>query len=420
MIIPSIDLQSGHAVQLVGGKQFELDAGDPRPLAERFSRVGMIAVVDLDAALGRGSNAEVIRGLVARFPCRVGGGIRSVDSALAWLDAGAESVVLGTAAKIEILRELPRARVIAALDAVDDEVVVDGWQTRTGRTVLERMAELREYVGGFLVTFVEREGRMQGTRIDAVGAIANAAGSARVTIAGGITTCEEIALLDALGCDAQLGMALYKGRLRLADAFAAPLRSDRGDGLWPTVVVDEHDVALGLAYSSRESLDAAIESGQGVYHSRERGLWTKGQTSGSTQKLLRVSADCDRDTLRFQVHQEGAGFCHRATRTCWGPSQGIPELARRIASRLSDAPTGSYTRRLLDDPKLLRAKIVEEAQELVTADRPSDVVGEAADLVYFTLVKLAASGVDWVEVARELDKRQLRVTRRAGNAKTEL
>ena len=76
MIVPSIDLQDGQAVQLIGGEKKALDAGDPRPIARQFGRVGEIAVVDLDAALGRGSNAAVIEDLIALAPCRVGGGMR--------------------------------------------------------------------------------------------------------------------------------------------------------------------------------------------------------------------------------------------------------------------------------------------------------------------------------------------------------
>lgn len=417
MLIPSIDLMKGNAVQLIGGKQFELDAGDPRPIARNFGMVGTIAVVDLDAALGQGSNSETIRELIRIAPCRVGGGIRSVAAAREWLDAGAESVVLGTAARPEILRELPRDRVVAALDAVNDLVVVDGWRTGTGKTVLERIEELRDFVSGFLVTFVEREGRLGGTRMDAVGAIVAAAGPARVTIAGGITTADEVAALDRMGCDAQLGMALYKNRLSLADAFAAPLRSDREDGLWPTVVVDENEQALGLAYSNRASLQAAIDSRQGVYHSRERGLWVKGKTSGATQELLRVAADCDRDTLRFTVRQKGAGFCHRETRTCWGQSRGLNELFRRLQQRSVDAPAGSYTRRLLDDAPLLNSKLIEEAHELIVANSRDEVIAESADLLYFTLVRLVSAGVNLEHVAAELDRRQLRVSRRAGDAK---
>ena len=322
MIIPSIDLISGQAVQLVGGKDKVLDAGDPRPIAERFALVGELAVVDLDAALQRGSNAAVIEELLRIAPCRVGGGIRDADTALRWLDAGATKVVLGTAAVPEVLTKLPRERVIAALDAVDGEVVVDGWRTRTGRRIAERMQELAGLVGGFLVTFVEREGRMGGTAMHQVADLLAAAGPARLTIAGGITTAADVAALDQLGVDAQVGMALYTGRLALWETVAAGLHSDRPDGLWPTVVTDEHGVALGLCWSDRQSLQAAMESRRGIYHSRSRGLWVKGESSGDTQELLRVDVDCDRDALRFTVRQHGVGFCHLHRHTCWGPANG--------------------------------------------------------------------------------------------------
>ena len=133
MIVPSIDLMGGQTVQLIGGREKALDAGDPRVIAERFAIAGEIAVVDLDAAIGTGSNAELMRELLAIAPCRVGGGIRDVATAIQWLDAGATRVVLGTAARPEVLRELPPARVVAALDAFNGEVVVKGWREGTGR-----------------------------------------------------------------------------------------------------------------------------------------------------------------------------------------------------------------------------------------------------------------------------------------------
>ena len=93
---------------------------------------------------------------------------------------------------------------------------------------------------GFLVTFVELEGRMGGTNLELAKAVVEAAGKdCRVTIAGGVTTPEEIRALDEIGADAQVGMALYTGRLDLGDAIMAPLVTDRPDGLYPTVVVDE-------------------------------------------------------------------------------------------------------------------------------------------------------------------------------------
>jgi phosphoribosyl-ATP pyrophosphohydrolase len=417
MIIPSIDLQGGQAVQLVGGRDKALDGGDPRPLMRKFRLAGDVAVIDLDAALSTGENRALIAELVRMGPCRVGGGIRTVAAARDWLDRGADRVILGTAARPEILRELPRERVIAALDAVDGEVVVEGWRTRTGHSILDRMVELRDLVSGFLVTFVEREGRLGGTAMDRVAALKAACGRADLTIAGGVTTLEEIAELHRSGVDAQVGMALYTGRMDLADAIAAPLVSDRPDGLFPTVVCDGHGRALGLAYSSRESLRVAVDRQQGVYHSRKRGLWVKGETSGATQELLAIDLDCDADALRFTVRQEGDGFCHRGTATCWGPHDGLGALEATLRARVADAPAGSYTRRLLDDAALLGAKLREEAAELAEAPDRAAVIAESADVLYFTLVRLAGAGADLADVAAELEQRARRVTRRPGNAK---
>ena len=421
MIIPSIDLMGGQTVQLVGGKEDtlkrETQYGDPLPLAERFRLAGEIAVIDLDAALGKGSNRDLIRKLLRVADCRVGGGIRDVETAVSWLDAGAAKIILGTAAKPELLKELPPARVIAALDARDGDVVVEGWTKTTGRTIVDRVKELAGLVGGFLVTFVEKEGRMSGTNMERVAEIVAAAGKARVTIAGGVTTLQEIAELDRLGADAQVGMAIYTGRMDFGDAVAAPLTSDRPDGLIPTVVADENGVALGLSYSSKESIREAVNRRMGIYQSRKRGLWVKGESSGATQELLRVTPDCDRDAVRFTVRQHGSGYCHLPQWTCFGETGGLTELERTLAERKRSAPAGSYTRRLLDDSALLKSKLVEEAEELAQAVSTDDVRWEAADLIYFAMVAMSRADVTLADVERELELRSRKLTRRPGNAK---
>ena len=417
MIIPSIDLENGQAVQLIGGKEKALDAGAPLPLAKRFRIAGEVAVIDLDAAIGRGSNSDIIKKLLPVAPCRVGGGIRDVETAIQWLDAGAQKIILGTSAKPEILSKLPAERVIAALDAENGEVVVEGWRKRTGKTILEQIAELKYLVGGFLVTFVEKEGRLGGTAIEKVEQIVQAAAPAKVTIAGGITTAEEIAALDLLGADAQVGMAIYTGKLGLADAIAAPLISDRPDGLWPTVVTDERGYALGLVYSDLESLRTAVLKGQGVYHSRSRGLWVKGETSGATQELLKIDLDCDRDALRFMVRQQPPGFCHLNKWSCFGEDQGLSKLCHRLSERFESAPPGSYTARLLSDPELLESKLAEEAKELAHAKTREEVAHEAADLLYFASAAMVRGNVSLSEVESVLDQRALKITRRPGDAK---
>lgn len=418
MIVPSIDLMGGRAVQLRQGATLEIDAGDPRPLAEKFSVAGEVAVIDLDAALGRGDNSSVIRELLSLAPCRVGGGIRSREAALDWLDAGARRVILGTAADPDVLSGLPPDRVVAALDARDGEVVVEGWRRATGRDVSGRMRELDGLAGGYLVTFVEVEGTLGGIPLDRVPALVAAAGSARVTVAGGVRDASEIAALDRLGADAQVGMAIYSGRMKLADAIAAPMTSDRADGLWATLVEDEAGRALGLAWSSVESLRAAVKERRGIYQSRSRGLWRKGETSGATQELLRVALDCDRDTLRFTVRQGGSGFCHTGAAGCFdsevSPStMGLSDLETRLRARLADPAPGSLTARLARDRGLLNGKLVEEAGELADAESKHEAVSEFADLCYFALTRLVEAGGSLADVRRELARRALRVRRRA-------
>ena len=443
MIIPSIDLMDGRAVQLRRGKEFVLDGGDPFERLEEFSVAGEVAVVDLDAAMGKGSNAPIMRELVRRAPCRVGGGIRDVDAALAWLDAGAERVVIGTAASVDFCSQLPRDRVVAAVDAVRGKVVVEGWQTKTEHGVIDRIKELTPFVGGFLLTQVEYEGGMAGWNEDLVAGAVQAAGSVRITAAGGITTAEDVGRLDQLGADAQVGMALYTNRMSLGEAVGAPLVKAIDGRLWPTVVCDEEGQALGLVWSTRESLEAAVGERRGIYWSRSRdSLWIKGETSGATQELLRVELDCDRDALRFVVRQHGSGFCHTGTPGCWPTPFTLSALSDLIAHRGHEAPEGSGTAKLMGDPALLASKLREETEELIQAletegagsgqvdgddartedsteqareqarEQANEVIHEAADLLYFTLVAAASRGVGVGALRRELAQRSLRVRRR--------
>jgi phosphoribosyl-ATP pyrophosphohydrolase len=415
MIIPSIDIMGGRAVQLRRGKEFVLDGGDPIERLEQFSIAGEVAVVDLDAALGRGSNVELIRDMTRRTPCRVGGGIRDLESARRWLDAGAARVMIGTAATPELCGSLPRERVIAAVDAERGEVVVDGWRTKTGTTVLDRVRQLAPAVGGFLFTQVEKEGGMGGfdrAAIDAVVQAASASG-ARVTAAGGITTAAEISELDRLGADAQVGMALYTGMLALGDAVAAPLDKPLPGEVWPTVVCDEAGHTLGLVWSTRESLARAVAERRGIYWSRSRqSLWVKGATSGNSQELVRVDLDCDRDALRFTVRQAGAGFCHLDRRSCWPAEFDLADLERVLCDRKAQPVPGSGTTLLLADRALLAAKLREEADELTRAESADEAVRETADVLYMTLVALARSGGTLADVRAELARRHGAVTRR--------
>ena len=211
-------------------------------------------------------------------------------------------------------------------------------------------------------------------------------------------------------------MAIYTGRLDLADAFAAPLVSDRPDGLWPTVVCDEHGTRpRPRLLLGRQPADGGRRAARRLLVALALRLWRKGETSGAVQELVRVEADCDRDALRFTVRQTGRFLPSRDPQLLGRRTPVSRDLERRLVELAAHAEPGSYTSRLAGDPGLLAAKLVEEAGELAEAGSDDEVVWEAADVLYFTLVKLAADGTRLEDVAQELDRRALRVRRRDGS-----
>ena len=217
---------------------------------------------------------------------------------------------------------------------------------------------------------------------------------------------------------ASLSLSPSSSLIDITALYTSALISDRPDGLFPTVVTSyASGRSLGLVYSSTESIAETLRSGRGVYQSRKHCLWRKGETSGATQEIKRISYDCDQDALLFEVIQHGSGFCHLPQPTCFGQVDGLAKLESTLQSRMADAPEGSYTQRLFTDEKLLRAKILEEAQELCDAQTEEEVAFEAADLVYFALARCISKGVSLRQVEDALDRKSLKVKRRKGDAK---
>ncbi|GKZ79459.1 trifunctional histidinol dehydrogenase [Aspergillus niger] len=207
------------------------------------------------------------------------------------------------------------------------------------------------------------------------------------------------------------------GKIVAASLIAARAVADQSNGLYATTVTDERGTCLGLVWSNDESIAEALRTGTGVYQSRKRGLWYKGQSSGDVQELIRVGFDCDSDCLVFVVNQIGRGFCHLGTASCFGPYNGLARLQKTLQARKADAPAGSYTARLFNEPKLTQAKIMEEADELCRANTKEEIAFEAADLLYFALTRCVAAGVSLEDVERNLDLKSLKVKRRKGDAK---
>ncbi len=406
MIIPSIDIMNGKAVQLCQGRQKVLEADDPISLAREFCRYGDLAVIDLDAAMGKGENARLIQEICRRFPCRVGGGIRSIQRANEFLSAGAKKIIIGTRAERYFLQNFPRERVIVAVDSKDGKIVKRGWRNKTRKKPSEAIRELENYCSEFLYTNVNKEGMMQGCDLNEAVRLSGIT-SNKLTIAGGITAIEEVKALEAAGMNSQLGMAIYTGKMRLDDAFISVLDFQKNNGIIPTIVQDARGQVLMLAYSSMESLRESLTSGRACYYSRsKKRIWTKGETSGNFQQLLRVRYDCDRDTILFLVNQKNAA-CHTGKYSCFGEKEfSLDELYSVIEQRILSPVPGSYTSRLAKDESFIMEKIREESDEVVCYKDRQNLAWEIADLAYFVMVLMAKKGIPLSEVRDELWRRR--------------
>jgi phosphoribosylformimino-5-aminoimidazole carboxamide ribotide isomerase len=221
MIIPCIDLMGGKVVQLVQGREKALEAEGPFTMLEKFKAFPQIQVIDLDAAKSEGSNDGLVELIAQRAVTRVGGGVRSPGRARKLLEQGAYRVIVGTAAfDRELLAKIADAttpeRLIIALDSKGGKVVVKGWQESTEFKAEDVIRQFEPYCSGFLCTYVDKEGMMEGTDLDWFRRLRESTDH-EITAAGGITTIEEIRELERMGIHAALGMAIYTGRLKLDD-----------------------------------------------------------------------------------------------------------------------------------------------------------------------------------------------------------
>jgi phosphoribosylformimino-5-aminoimidazole carboxamide ribotide isomerase len=226
VIIPCIDLMKGKVVQLVQGRDKVLEAKSPDETLAMFTGFPQIQVIDLDAAMGKGSNDAIVAHLASRATVRVGGGVRTVERAQQLVSEGAFRVIIGTSAfspkgpnhsfLTALSQEIGPERMTIALDSKAGHIVIKGWQESTEWTATDLIPELEPYCSGFLCTYVDKEGMMKGTDLAWFENLRKTT-EHELVAAGGITTREEIEELISMNIRCAIGMAIYTGRFRLED-----------------------------------------------------------------------------------------------------------------------------------------------------------------------------------------------------------
>jgi phosphoribosylformimino-5-aminoimidazole carboxamide ribotide isomerase len=224
MLIPSIDLMDGKIVQLVQGDKKALEFENFGEWIERFAKYPLVQLIDLDAAMGRGSNQTLIGEFCGKLPCQVGGGIRRIDDARRVLNAGARRAIVGSslvkdgAVDIDfacaLSEEFGAEQLVAAIDSRGGRVAIHGWKTTTEITPEQMIRALEPYVSGFLYTHIDTEGLLQGLPMEIVRGLKEIT-PRKLIAAGGIRSQTEIDELDAIGVDAVVGMAIYTGIIKV-------------------------------------------------------------------------------------------------------------------------------------------------------------------------------------------------------------
>jgi phosphoribosylformimino-5-aminoimidazole carboxamide ribotide isomerase len=229
VLIPCIDLQNGRAVQLIHGRKKALEVEDVIGLLHKFRRYAWLHVIDLDAAMGKIPNDDLVQELCEKasaqygMKVRVGGGIRSVRRVRRALGCRPNQIIVGSAAfregglNLRFLRQLSkiarRRRIIIALDTAKGRITIKGWTRPLTVKAQDVMLALEPYCAGFLCTDVDREGTMTGANLEWFTELRRAT-RLPIIAAGGIRTHREVKALEKIGIDAAVGMALYRNRLR--------------------------------------------------------------------------------------------------------------------------------------------------------------------------------------------------------------
>ena len=412
--IPTLDISNEKAVLVKNGKVYKI-LGDAMEKAKFLSIHKHFQIVDIDRAIGTGNNTELIKSIVQRYPCYVGGGIRSYDDAIEFLNSSARRVIVSTNLSSEFIHSIPKERLIIDFDIDQDYKVFIKGRTEINTTNFFDLLKMYcNYVEMITITFHHTEGTCAGIPMKQIEDIKQVLEpyNIKIVVAGGISSIDEIERLKQMNVIPQFGSAFWNGLFTLGDVYSIMLNEKRQSKwiatekkiiLYPCIVQNINGVVLGLTYCSKESLKISVDSRIATFYSRDRDtLWIKGANSGSYHTVQYVHLNCDNTSIRMIV--DGNIFCHLDCISCFGhcdPSRGNLKSLQKI---IQQSREGSYTSDLLKSETKIKSKLLEETEELVCS-KGLEVIHETADLLYFICMFLQKNKIDITDVEQELIKR---------------
>lgn len=445
MFIPTIDISNKKAVLVTRGKVTTV-LGDPMEKAKELAMYRHFQIVDIDAAIGnnKSPNREIIKQIVKKYPCYVGGGIRTLQDAQEMLNSSARRVIIGS--NPELLKELPMDRTILAIDLDDqDNILTHGRTITANLSLCEYLEKYVRYVEMICITFHDAEGGEHAipfTKIKRIQKLLKAIllasdenwgpRSIRCAYAGGIQNIKQVRKIIKMGAIPQFGAAFWKGNFTMGDLFISLLNTKKQvnwcrcrtaidgpkEALFPCIVQNIDGIVLGLVYCTVETLKMSIDTQKATFYSREsRQVWIKGESSGNYHTLQHVDLCCDNTAIRMVVSAGDRNFCHKGQKSCFGhsdPARGsLHAISQHIKSRSTRENTKNHIKTIqaneIEKINYIKTKLKEEIEELIYAETVEDQVYESADVLYFLMKYLIQQGIDISEIESELIKRQYKM-----------
>ena len=419
--IPTLDISDGRAILVKHGKKYK-DNGDPLEKAKFISIHKHFQIVDIDGAVTNNvkNNRELIKHIVKKYPCYVGGGIRTLEIASEYLNSSARRVVISS--NPDLLLKLPKDRVILAVDLdKDNSILINGRTKKSDMTLVQFLDTYAKYTDILSVTFHDNEGTMEGVpeaQIHELKKITDTY-SLKLICAGGISSIKDITFLTNNSIIPQFGSGFWQGHFTLGDVYSLlpnikkkVLLNDKSERMFPCIVQSNTGLVLGLTYMTSNALKLSVDTRVATFYSREHeNIWIKGATSGNYHTVEKVHFCCDNSAIRIVVDST-TDFCHMGTKSCFGhtdPSRGnLNNINSHITKAVTSHDSG-YTSEIIKDGYKLKTKLIEEIGELIYADTEQEKIAESADVFYFLLLYLQNQGLDIKDIEAELIKRQYKI-----------
>jgi len=419
-VMVTCDLYNGKPTLVKSGKVMEHHSNEDINKALEFISVFPdILVVDLNGAMGEGNNRKLIKENATKYYTHCGGGLRTIEDIQDVLSASARRIVVSTNISKDFIDRIPKERLIVELSINENnQILTHGRKGFNNNNLLEVLDYLSKLgVEAISVTFHKTEGHLSGIDRIHVSNVYNILSNykfEKIYIAGGISTIDDIKFIWSLGCIPQLGSALWKKHILVGDIYCAML-SATDESEIPAIIQSNDGKVKGLIYMNKQSIMKTCEDRLlWRYSRRHRRIMLKGESSGNIQKILKMSVDCDSDTLLITV-DSSKPFCHTGNTSCFSLQTSIKGNLIDLMNHISHAskdPSG-YSNRMIKYPGLALMKTMEEFWEVVTTDYLGSTdeilnhkIRECCDFLAHFLMYLSSHNVNMEDIFNELNARR--------------